>query len=292
MNKKTISFWRTFGYEILGNFLIALGIYNFAVASSFPLTGFSGVAVIIYRFFQLPIGAVTFVLNIPVALICWRILGNRFMLRTLRCMVTSTLLLDLVMPLLPTFEGSRMLSAICSGALQGVGYGLIYKAGSSTGGLDFITLSLKSKKPHLSLGGINFVLDFLVVTFGGLLFDDVEGIIYGIIINYLLAIFIDKIMFGANAGKMMLIITEKGREVVELIEKIIDRGATIIPAQGGWKNDPKSIIMCACSPKQVYQMQEKLKELDPASFTVILDSSEVHGQGFKVTTVGKTEDQL
>lgn len=289
MKKSTVAFWKTFGAEILGSFLISAGIYNFAASSNFPLTGFSGIALILYRLFGLPIGAMTLALNIPVALISYRILGKRFFFRTLRCMLFSSAIIDLLMPLLPCYEGSRMLSAICTGALQGVGYGIIYKNGTSTGGLDFITLSLKAKKPHLSLGVLNFVFDFAIVVGAGALFRDIDGIIYGIIINFIVAYSIDKFMFGANAGKLLMIITEKGKEVISLIDKTIERGSTLVPAKGGYQYADKEIILCACAPKEVYRLMDDLKELDPAVFTIIVDSSEVHGYGFRYTSVGKNE---
>ncbi len=286
MKKLPSNFWTTMMYEIAGSLLISAGIYNFAVQSDFPLTGFSGIALIIHRLTTAPIGITTIILNIPVAFICYRLLGKRFFLRSVRCMIISSLMIDYLMPLFPVYEGSRMLSAICTGALQGVGYGIIYKAGSSTGGLDFITLAIKTKRPHLALGAINFACDFVIVVFGGLLFDDVDGIIYGVIINYLVAFFIDKIMFGANAGKLLLIITEKGKEVIDLIDRSIGRGSTLVNGQGGYQFADKQVIMCACSVKQVYTVIDALKEEDPAAFTVILDSSEVHGEGFKYTSVG------
>jgi len=286
MKKLPQNFWYTMACEIAGSLLISAGIYNFAVQSSFPLTGFSGIALIIHRLTTFQIGITTIVLNIPVAIMCYKLLGRRFFLRSVRCMIISSLMIDYLMPLFPVYEGSRMLSAICTGALQGVGYGIIYKAGSSTGGLDFITLAIKTKKPYLALGAINFTCDFVIVVIGGLIFNDVDGIIYGVIINYLVAFFIDKIMFGANAGKLLLIITEKGKDVTRLIDETIARGCTLIQGQGGYRFADKQVVMCACSVKQVYTLQEALKEQDPAAFTIILDSSEVHGEGFKYTTVG------
>jgi len=290
MIKLNKTFFKTMGWEIIGNFLISLGIYNFAVKSEFPLTGFSGLALILYRLFNLPIGVMTLVLNIPVAILCYKLLGRRFFLRSLRCMLISSIMIDYLMPLLPVYEGDRLLSAVCCGALEGVGYGLIYRAGSSTGGLDFITIAIKAKFPHLPLGGINFFCDFLIVSAAGLLFNDIDGIIYGIIINFLMALAIDKIMFGANAGKLLIIITTKGREMTQLIDNTIERGSTLLDGYGGYQYAEKDVIMCACSDNQVFQVNEAIRELDPASFTIILDSGEIHGEGFKYTQVGKNED--
>ena len=100
--------------EILGSILTGVAIYNFAVPAAFPMTGFSGLALIVYRLFHLPIGAVTIVLNIPVAFLCYRLLGRQFFFRSVRCMILSSLFIDLAAPLLPQYTGSRLLAAICT----------------------------------------------------------------------------------------------------------------------------------------------------------------------------------
>lgn len=274
-------------YEIAGSFLISLGLYNFAVAAGFPMTGFSGAALIIYRLTGFPIGLTTILLNIPVSILVWKLLGKGFLIRSFRCMLIESLMIDYLMPLLPVYTGGRLLSAVCCGVLTGIGYGIIYKGGSSTAGLDFITMAIKVKHPHLQLGTINFAADFIIVVLAGLLFKDYDGIIYGLIINYLLARVIDRIMFGANAGKMLITVTDKAAAVSRTIDKAASRGSTILEAYGGFHQDAKHVVLCACSNREVYPIEEAIKETDPASFIIILDSSEVHGEGFHYTTVGK-----
>ena len=117
----TKSTFKTIGIELLGSLLIAIGIYNFALHANFPMTGFSGISIILYRLFDLPVGATTIVLNIPVALICYRLLGKGFFFRSLRCMVISSLMIDFIGPLLPVYQGSRLLAAICTGVFGGFG---------------------------------------------------------------------------------------------------------------------------------------------------------------------------
>ena len=117
--------WTDFLAETLGGALIALGIYNFAVEAAFPMTGFSGVSIILYQLFDLPIGFTTVLLNIPVAILCYKLLGKGFFFRSLRCMRVSSALIDYAAPLLPVYPGSRMLAAVCTGVLAGLGYALI-----------------------------------------------------------------------------------------------------------------------------------------------------------------------
>lgn len=273
--------------EVVGSMLIALGLYNFALAAEFPMSGFSGLAMIVYRLSGLPIGVTTILLNIPVTVLCFRVLGKSFFLRSLRCMVISSVCVDVIAPLLPIYQGERLLAALCTGTLSGIGYAMIYMRNSSTGGADFINMSLKAVKPHLSLGKIIFLMDFLIVLLGGIIFKDVDGMIYGLIINYLLSMVVDKTMYGINAGKLALIVTEEGKAMTEMIDERTGRGTTILHASGGYRQEEKQVVMCACNNKEMFQVEKAAKEIDRKSFMIILESNEVLGEGFHVTRIGE-----
>lgn len=278
-------------YEILGSFLIAIAIYNFALNAEFPMTGFSGLALIGHRLWNLPIGITTAVLNIPVAILCYRLLGKGFFLRSLRCIVISTLITDYVAPLLPLYSGDRMLAALCCGIIGGLGYALIYIRNSSTGGSDFIVMAIKAIKPHLEMGRIIFISDAFIVLLGGFIFKDMDGVIYGFIINYFYGLMSDQLLLGLNSGKLALIVTAKADEMAALIDRVADRGSTIIHAHGGYTKERKDVVMCACNAKQLYQAERAIKQLDPESFMVVLNSHEVHGEGFSVARIAESEKQ-
>lgn len=267
--------------DVVGGILIGIGIYNFAANASFPLAGISGIALIFYHLFRLPIGWVTILLNVPIAIGCYRTLGREFFVRSVRSVIITSLIIDYVVPLLPVYSGDRMLAAICTGIFSGLGYALIFMNNSSTGGTDFITMSVKVKRPHLSLGKIVFISDAIVVAIGGFIFKDVDGTIYGFIITYLLTVVIDKIMYGIDAGKMTLIVTEKGQEVAEKIDKYSGRGSTLLKGRGSYSGIEKEVVMCACNNKQMYMIRRIVREIDPSAFTVIMESNEVVGEGFK-----------
>lgn len=273
-------------WEIGGSILIAIGIYNFAVQAAFPMTGFSGISIILYQLFKVPIGFSTIILNIPVAILCYKLLGRRFFISSLRCMVISSLIIDYLAPLFPVYTGSRLLAALCTGIFSGAGYALIYTRNSSTGGSDFIVMAVKALKPHLSIGKITFCTDVIIILVGGFLLKDVDGVIYGMIVNYILAIVADKIMYGMNSGKMTLIVTENGQKICQVIDDCCQRGSTILHGEGGYQGDIKQVVMCACSSKEMYAVQQAVKDADPQSFMIILESNEVHGEGFKMIQIG------
>ncbi len=278
--------WKKLGLnilvDVLGGILIALGTYNFAAASRFPMVGLNGVALIFYHLFDTPIGLVAMLLNIPIALACFRILGRDFFLRSLRTILITSVIMDYVAPLFPVYEGDRMLSAICTGVLSGLGFALIYMRNSSTGGMDFVIMSVKAKNPHISLGKISFILDMLIVGLGTVMVSrDVDGLIYGTIVSYLLSVVVDKVMYGVDSGKMALIVTDFPQEVAERIDVLTGRGATYLKAEGSYSRENKDVVMCACNNKQMFIIRSAVKEIDKKAFVIILESNEVLGEGFK-----------
>ncbi len=213
--------------DIAGGILIAVGTYNFAATAEFPMVGFNGIGLILYHLFGLPIGTVAFVLNIPVAICCFKILGKDFFIRSIRTIIITSLIMDFVAPLFPVYEGDMMLAAICTGVLSGLGYALIFMRGSSTGGSDFIMLSIKELHPHLSLGNISFAMEAVVILAGTILVSkNIDGLIYGMLISFILSVMVDKVMYGISAGKMALIVTDHAREVAERIDQTVGRGSS------------------------------------------------------------------
>ena len=268
--------------DILGGIFIALGTYNFAAAAEFPMVGVNGIALIFYQLWGLPIGRTAMLLNIPIAVFCFKVLGRRFFLRSVRTILITSFLMDYAAPLFPVYEGDRMLAAICTGILSGLGFALIYMRDSSTGGADFIILSLKSLHPHLTIGKISFAMDAVIVLLGVMIVSkDIDSLIYGIIISFLLSTMVDKVMYGISAGKLTLIVTEHSREVAEKIDQATGRGATFLKAQGSYSGEDKDVVMCACNNKQMYGIRSVVKEIDPDAFIIIMESNEVLGECFK-----------
>ena len=276
--------------ELIGSVLTGIAIYNFAVPAAFPMTGFSGLALILYRLFSLPIGVMTIVLNIPVAILCYRLLGRQFFFKSLRCMVLSSLFIDYVAPLLPLYTGGRLLAAICTGVIGGLGYAMIFITNSSTGGSDFIVMAVKAVRPYVQLGKIIFITDAVIIGLGGLIFKDFDGVIYGLIIDYIYAIVTDKLMYGMNAGKLALVVTDYGKAAADKIDELCGRGTTIIEARGGYRGDHRDVVMCACSTKEMLTVERAVRLIDPNAFTVILESNEVLGEGFKSFRVAQKQE--
>ena len=270
------------GADLIGGILIAVGIYNFALHANFPVAGFSGIAIILYHIFGLPIGIGTILLNVPVSIFCYKFLGKGFFFRSVKSMVISSLLMDYVAPLFPVYDGERLLAALCMGVLCGLGYALIFMRDSSTGGQDFITVSIRKIRPHLTLGVLTMIFDSTTILLGTLIvFHEIDGLLCGIIVTFLISTVMDHFMYGIYKGKLTFVVTEHGKAVVDAIDKISGRGATIVKGVGGYSLKEKDIVLCACNNKEMYQIKRRVHEIDPDAFTMIVESNEVVGEGFQ-----------
>ncbi len=274
--------WIDILVDIAAGMIIAIGVYNFALNANFPVAGFSGIAIIMYHIFGIPVGAGTLALNVPVAIFCYKFLGKEFFFKSVKTMVISSVLIDYVAPLFPVYNGDRLLAALCMGVLCGIGYAMVFMRASSTGGQDFITMSIKKVKPHMSLGNITFGFDIFTILLGCVtVFKDVDGLIYGVIVTYLMATVMDRIMYGIDEGKMTFIVTEHGEEVAAHIDAYSGRGSTILHGMGSYTKKKKDVVMCACNNKQMYTIKKIAHKVDPQAFTIIMESNEVVGEGFK-----------
>ena len=269
--------------DILGGILLTIATYSFAVPADFPMTGVSGVALIFYQAFGLPVGALTVILNIPIIICCYKTLGKQFYIKSLRSTLITSAVMDILGPQLPLYQGDLILAAICTGVLLGIGYAIIFMRGSSTGGFDFIMMAIKYYRPHLSLGKIGFALDAMVILIGAVTIGNgMDSVIYGLVLNYLYSTVLDRLISGTSSGKLTLIISDHPREIVDEIDKLVDRGSTLLKAIGGYTGEEKEVVMCASSSKEMYAIRKRVHEIDERAFVIVVESNEVIGEGFRL----------
>ena len=275
--------------QTLGCFISAAGIYSFAVAAEVPVTGIAGICAILYRLFGIPMGLSNVLINIPIILCTYKLLGRSFFIRSVYCMVLFAIFTDYLLPLMPVYQGDRLLATICGGVVGGIGDALIYMNNSSTGGLDFITMGIKARHPHLPFGNITFAAALAVILLNGAVFQDVDSIIYGIMFNFIVSAVINKMMFGFSSSMLAMIVTDDGKAACAEIDRVADRGSTILQGHGGYGGQPKDVVLCACSNKQLYEIEHAVQAIDPGCFIIMLQSNEVHGEGFRQLELGKSE---
>lgn len=267
-------------YDIVGSFIYALGIYTFAKSSNFAPGGISGLAIIANYLWNLPIGIVNIILNIPLIIISYKIVGRQFMLKSFKTMLINTIFLDLVFPMIPMYTGEPFMAALFSGIFIGAGLALFYMRGSSSGGTDFLIMTLRVLKPHMSIGMLTVLIDVVVIVLGWPVFGSVDSILYGFIASFATSIVVDKIMYGIDAGTLAIIITVNGYDVAEKISEVTGRGSTAIQAMGTYSKESKDVLMCACSNKEAYAIRKAVFEIDEGAFVMVTETSSVYGEGF------------
>lgn len=267
--------------DIAGGLFYALGIYTFAKTANFAPGGLSGLALITHHLWGLPIGIMTLVFNIPVILLSFRLLGKRFLFKSLRSMIVCTLFVDFLLPAVsPPYTGSPLLAALYSGIFLGAGLAVLYMRGSSSGGTDFLTMSVKVLRPHMSLGAVTMIIDLIIILMGWPVFGNIDSVLYGIVATGVTSIVIDKIMYGVGAGKLIIIISDHGQEVADKIANAIDRGSTLIRAIGTYTGSERQVLLCACNKSQAFKVRSSAHEVDENAFVMITETSEVYGEGF------------
>ena len=268
-------------YDIIGGILYAAGIYSFASSAEFAPGGISGLAIIINHFTSLPIGICTLVLNLPVLFICIKTLGKTFLFKSIKTMIISTLIIDFVFPLLPVYNGDALMAAIFAGALSGAGLALVYWRGSSTGGTDFLILSLRKKFPHLSIGTISICIDGMVILLGGIVFKRIDAVLQGMVMTAVSTTIIDKITAGFMTGQVTFIVTNRGEEISNEIMQHIGRGVTSIKATGMFSGTDRSILMCACSRAEACHVRGITYSIDKSALVLLCPYDTAYGLGFQ-----------
>lgn len=266
--------------DVIAGLFYGLGIYTFAKSANFAPGGLSGLALITYHLWGLPIGIMTLVLNIPVIILSYRLLGKTFLLKSLRSMIFCTVWVDFILPLTPAYSGSPFLAALYSGVFLGAGLGILYMRGSSSGGTDFLTVSVKAIHPHLSLGAATMIIDLVIILLGWPVFGNIDSVLYGIVATAVTSIMIDKVMYGMDAGKLVIIITSKGHGVAQEISTACGRGSTLIRGVGTYTAQERHVLLCACNKSQAFKVRSAAYEVDADAFVMITEASEVYGEGF------------
>ena len=207
-------------YNIVAGLLYAVSICYFAQNANFAPGGLSGLALIGNYLWDLPIGITTLVLNIPLILLSLKFLGKTFLAKTLITMLWCTFFQDVVFTRIPGYSGDPLLAAVFSGITLGVSLALMYMRGTSSGGTDFLTMSIKMLRPHLSVGAVTGLIDLVIILLGWPVFGSVDAVLYGLITTAATSLVIDKVMYGSSSSKMLTIITTKGQEIADRLSKV------------------------------------------------------------------------
>jgi uncharacterized membrane-anchored protein YitT (DUF2179 family) len=268
---------------ILGSLIIAIGVNLFIIPSKLLSGGISGIGLMLQYIFNIPMGVTILVLNIPLLILSILKINKKFTVLTIVGTISLSVCLIISAPLnnvlAPIEESYRLLYCIYGGVLSGIGSGIVFSNEGSTGGMDIIAIYAK-KKYDIEIGIMSFTINFLIVAVGSILFDFKVGL-YTLIAMYITATVMEKIINGLSRRKMLLIVSEKEKEVSIAIMNNFNRGVTILYGEGAYTNNRKNVMYCVVSLGQLPQIKRVIKGIDNQAFISIIDIAEVQGNGFK-----------
>lgn len=262
----------------LGCALGALAYPLFLVPNHIAPGGLTGLATVLNYLFHWPVGTTSLVMNVPLFIIGYRAMGRVFVVRSLVATVLFSVLID-VIPL-PPMTQQPMLGALFGGVLVGAGLGLILRGGATTGGTDMVARMIHNRFQHISVGAILFFIDCCVVLMAGF-FIEAEYALYAFVALYAASKLIDVVMVGLTREKACYIISTQHEQVKREIMEKLDRGVTVLHAEGGYSGQDRPVLLCVLSAQELGRLKAIVREADEDAFLFISDAHEVLGEGFR-----------
>jgi len=266
----------------LGSAVYAVGFNWCYVPNQIGFGGMTGVGQIIHSLLPwAPIGMVVIVLNIPLFLLGWRLLGGHLLVSSLFAMFLSSLFIDLLTAAYTFQPMEPLLACIFGGVLMGGSLGVVFLQGATTGGTDLIARLLKLKMSWLPMGRLLMAIDLVVIVAVALVFRNVYSALYGLVALYISSIVMDGVLYGMDHAKVAYIISDQSQRIADVIIHEIDRGVTILRGEGAYSGTEKQVLLVAFKQKQIVALKRAVKEIDPAAFLIVCEAHEVLGDGFR-----------
>ena len=266
----------------LGCAIYGISLDMISVPNKLADGGLSGISLILRHFWGINMGLSTLVLNIPLILLGYRFMGKRLLAYTIWGTVSLSFFLWFwrSVPIIKQLdlEHDLFLSAISAGVLSGIGLGLVFRYNGTSGGTDIIARICQIKF-GISSGKMLLFCD-AVVLFASLSYLDIKHMMYTLLASFILSRVMDTVQQGAYSARGLLIISDKYKQIGEMIDLKLDRGFTYFQALGGYQQDEKKVIYVVVSPREIPAIKQLIRQEDPNAFVSILEVHEAMGEGF------------
>ena len=266
---------------LIGTAIYSFGLVHFNMQNNLAEGGFTGITLLLFFLFSFNPSISNLLLNIPVFLIGWKILGRTVFIYT----IIGTVGLSLFLELFQRYEfelgleNDLMLVALFAGIFAGTGLGIIFRCGGTTGGSDIVA-RLVNKFFGWPIGNTMFLFDALVIVLSLLTYLSIRNGIYTLVAVFIGAKIIDFIEEGSYSGRGAFIISDKRQEIANKITSELDRGVTSLKGQGYFSKEDKNVLFCVVAKNQMITLKNLVTSIDPHAFVSITHMNEVIGEGF------------
>lgn len=276
--------WKTvtdFLFYISGCLIYSSAVTLFVSANEISPGGITGISTAINHLSGIPSGIILLVFNIPILILGFVKFGKVFIARTAAVTVILSFCLDLTEALLPHIETDKILASVFGGILMGTGLSMVMSRGATTGGIDIIAKLINKKFRHITVGRVVLYADALVIAFAALVYRNIESALYSVISLYASSRIMDTVLYGADKGKILYIITSNPDEICRQIAEKLKRGTTKIKVMGGYKGENRIMLLCTVRRHEVSGVYSIINAVDNRAFVVAGEAGEIIGEGFK-----------
>lgn len=268
-----------FLFTIIGTMITGFAIGAFLTPNMIVGGGASGISTILFHTFGIQPGVSFFIINILFLLVGLTILGRQFILKTL-IGITLLSLFTQIFSLIPIYTENLILAVIFGGALYGIGIGMSFAAGASTGGTDIIGRIIQTKFSFVPIGKMLLFVDGIIIVISFAIFKNIELTLFGIFTLFVSSYSIDFIISKLNVSRIAFVITDKGEEMSKTLVSTSPRGVTLIDVKGVYTNSEKKMLFCALKESESEEFQKKILSIDKNAFIVFSESQRIKGNGF------------
>ena len=265
---------------LVGSFVFALGFDFFLAPNDLNSGGISGLAMVVVELLGFgSVGTLSILINLPLFALGGIKIGRRFFVGSLIGLIASSVFIDTLV-LLPAPQSEPLLGALYGGVVCGAGLGMVFVAGTSTGGSDILVRLLKLRYRNVPIGQISMSFDLVVVVLTGLVFHDITKALYTGVTVYICGKVIDAMVYRFDYSKVALIISKEYDEIARQIGLKLDRGATFLNGEGSYSHQPTKVVLAAIKRQQLAELKELVTSIDPDAFIIVQEAHQVLGDGF------------
>lgn len=287
---------KEYTFLVIGCLITAAAIDVFLFPYKIAPGGLTGIATVIFYLTnsKIPVGTIILLINIPLFIGGMKIIGKRFLAKTLISTLLLSAFIDILEPFTNKFVGkflggisqgttnsNLMLYCVFGGVLMGIGLGIVFRAGATTGGTDLAAQMVHHYFPYITMGRILLVIDACVVVLAAIAFKSFLLGLYAIITLFICSKIIDTILEGVDYAKAVFIISEDSTNIATKIMSDIDRGVTGLNGKGMFTLKDKQVLLCVLDRKEIPRLKALVKSIDPKAFVIMTDVREVLGEGFR-----------
>lgn len=275
--------WKKINWIILtaaGSAIFALGFSLFLEPNDINTGGISGLAQALAHLLGIQnVGVLSIALNVPLFLVGGFRVGKRFFAGSLLGALVSGSLID-VFSLLSIGPQDILVSGIYGGVLCGLGIGIVFAAGTSTGGSDIVVRLLKQRYRNVPIGIISTAFDACVVILTGIVFRDISRALFSGVVVFITGRVMDVVVYRFDYSKVAIIISDRAEEIAKDICNKLDRGATFLHGQGSYSRQEKQVVLTVVKKRQLAELKELVMEQDEDAFVIVQEAHQVLGDGF------------